>query len=55
MIEEAEREFEPQISAATDVLDGRRKKYNAAKGLITETKSGMSLLLHLTLGETHRR
>ena len=48
----AEREFEPQLEQANKVMEYRRKKCTAAKGLVHESKIGIALLTHLTSGDS---
>ena len=52
LLAEAEREFEPSLEAANNLMDTRQKKCNGAKGLVHDAKIGMALLLHLTHGES---
>ena len=49
---EAEGELEPGLEEATTLMEARRKKCNAARGLVHESKIGLALLLHLTHHES---
>ena len=52
MMQEAEGEFEPKLDAAGKLMEGRRHKYGKLKKLVNDSKIGMALLTHLTLGDS---
>ena len=52
ILDDAEREFEPKLEAAHALMEQRRKKCSAARALVQDSKVGLSLLTHLTLGDS---
>jgi len=52
LLDDAEREFEPQLNEATRKMAMGRKRCASAKSLVHESKIGMALLTHLTLGDS---
>jgi hypothetical protein len=51
LVADAEREFEPQLEAATKNMERWSKRCTSARGLVHDAKIGIALLGHLTHGE----
>lgn len=51
LVADAEREFEPQLEAATKQMERWSKRCTSAKSLVHDAKIGVALLMHLTHGE----
>ena len=53
MMQEAEGEFEPKLDAAGKLMEGRLgTRHGKLKKLVNDSKIGMALLTHLTLGDS---